>query len=38
VSQVVTLDRDFLTERTGKLPARIMAAVDAGLRLVVDLP
>jgi mRNA interferase MazF len=38
VSQVVTLDRDFLTERTGKLPARIMAAVDAGLRLVLDLP
>ena len=38
VSQVVTLDRDFLTERTGKVPARIMAAVDAGLKLVLDLP
>jgi mRNA interferase MazF len=38
VSQVVTLDRDFLTERTGKVPARIMAAVDAGLKLVLALP
>jgi mRNA interferase MazF len=38
VSQVVTLDRDFLSERTGKVPARLMAAVDAGLKLVLDLP
>jgi len=38
VSQVVTLDRDFLTERTGKLPARLLAAIDAGLKLVLDLP
>ena len=38
VSQVVTLDRDFLTERTGKLPGRLRAAVDAGLKLVLDLP
>jgi mRNA interferase MazF len=38
VSQVVTLDRDFLAERTGKLPARLRAAVDAGLKLVLDLP
>jgi mRNA interferase MazF len=38
VSQVVTLDRDFLAERTGKLPARLLAAVDAGLKLVLDLP
>ena len=38
VSQVVTLDRDILTERTGKLPARLRAAVDAGLKLVLDLP
>jgi mRNA-degrading endonuclease toxin of MazEF toxin-antitoxin module len=29
-SQLVTLDRDFLTERTGKLPARLLAAIDAG--------
>jgi mRNA interferase MazF len=38
VSQVVTLDRDFLTERTGKLPARLLTAIDAGLKLVLDLP
>jgi mRNA interferase MazF len=38
VSQVVTLDRDFLAERTGKLAAKLRAAVDAGLKLVLDLP
>jgi mRNA interferase MazF len=38
VSQVVTLDRDFLMERTGKLPIRLLVAVDAGLKLVLDLP
>ena len=38
VSQMVTLDRDLLTERTGKLPTRLLAAVDAGLKLVLDLP
>jgi mRNA interferase MazF len=37
VSQVVTLDRDYLSERAGKLPARTMAAVDAGLRAVLEL-
>jgi len=37
VSQVVTLDREFLVERAGRLPARLMANVDAGLRLVLDL-
>lgn len=38
VSQVVTLDREFLAERTGKLPSRLRAAVDAGLKLALDLP
>ena len=37
VSQVVTIDRDYLHERAGRLPASIMAQVDAGLRLVLDL-
>jgi mRNA interferase MazF len=37
VSQVVTLDRDFLDRRAGKLPPRSMAAIDAGLKLVLDL-
>ena len=38
LSQVVTVDRDFLTKRTGKLPVRLLAAIDAGLKLVLDLP
>jgi mRNA interferase MazF len=37
VSQVVTLDRDFLDKRVGKVPTRLMAAVDGGLKLVLDL-
>jgi len=37
VSQVVTVDRDVLTERVGKAPPAVMAAVDHGLRLVLDL-
>jgi mRNA interferase MazF len=37
VSQLVTLDRTYLTERVAKLPTRTMAAIDAGLRLVLDL-
>jgi mRNA interferase MazF len=37
VSQLVTLDREFLEERVGRLPARFMAAVDAGLKLVLAL-
>lgn len=37
VSQVVTVDRDALTERAGQLPSALLAAVDAGLRLVLSL-
>jgi len=37
VSQVVTLDRDVFSERAGSLSAHTMRAVDAGLRLVLDL-
>ncbi|MGH7720744.1 MAG: type II toxin-antitoxin system PemK/MazF family toxin [Gemmatimonadaceae bacterium] len=37
VSQIVTLDRDDLTERSGRLPARVMRAVDDGLRFVLGL-
>ncbi len=37
VTQVVTLDEDYLTERTGRVPPKTMALVDAGLRLVLDL-
>jgi mRNA interferase MazF len=37
VSQVVTLDRDFLTERAGMLPPRLLHSVDNGLRLALQL-
>ena len=37
VSQVVTVGRDVLTERVGKLSPDLMTTVDAGLRLVLSL-
>lgn len=37
VTQILTLDEDYLTERTGRIPPRLMAQVDAGLKLVLDL-
>jgi mRNA interferase MazF len=37
VSQIITLDRRFLTERVGTLPAKTTARVDAGLRMVLEL-
>ena len=37
VSQLLTLDRSFLTEEVGKLPSHVLADVDAGLRLVLEL-
>ena len=37
VTQVVTLDRDYLVERAGQVSARLLAGIDAGLRLVLDL-
>jgi mRNA interferase MazF len=37
VTQVVTLDVEFLTERAGRIPPGLMAQVDAGLKLVLDL-
>lgn len=37
VSQLVTLDRDYLSERIARIPSSLMAQVDAGLRLVLDL-
>jgi mRNA interferase MazF len=38
VTQIITLDREFLVKRVGGLPRRLMAAVDGGLKLVLDLP
>jgi mRNA interferase MazF len=37
VSQVVTVDREFLSERAGRLRGRALEAVDDGLRLALDL-
>jgi mRNA interferase MazF len=37
VSQLLTLDRSFLTERAGTLPPRLQGSVDEGLRLVLEL-
>ena len=37
VSQVITLDRDVFTEKAGAVPQTTMRAVNAGLRLVLDL-
>ena len=37
VTQIVTLDEDYLSERTGRIPPRLMAHVDAGLKLILDL-
>ncbi len=34
VSQVLTIDRQILTERVGKLPSRIMVRVNEGLEMV----
>ena len=36
VSQIVTIDRDFLSEPTGKVGGQLMKSVDAGLRLVLS--
>ncbi len=37
VSLVLTIDRDILTDRAGKLSGDLLSAVDAGLRLVLSL-
>jgi len=37
VTQVITLDTDNLSERAGRVGPKLMARVDAGLRLVLDL-
>ena len=37
VSQLLTLDRSFLTEHAGTLPSRLQRLVDDGLRTVLQL-
>lgn len=38
VSQLITLDRSFLSEKVKMLAARELARVEAGLKLVLSLP
>lgn len=37
VSQIVTIDRDFLAEPAGKLRGHLMKSIEDGLRLVLSL-
>jgi len=37
VSQIVTIDRDVLRERVGKVPGQVRERIDRGVRLVLDL-
>ena len=37
VSQILTIDRSFLTERVRMLPAQVVSRVDSGIRLVLGL-
>jgi mRNA interferase MazF len=37
VSQIVTIDRDFLAEPAGKLRGQLLKSIDDGLRLVLGL-
>ncbi len=37
ISQVVTIDKDFLTERVRTLPTNILEQIESGLRLVLRL-
>ena len=37
VSQLVTMDRDSLTERAGRIRGELQTAVDKGLRLILAL-
>ena len=37
VSQVLTLDRRFLTKRVSRLPGKLMEEIESGIRLVLAL-
>ena len=36
-SQVITVDRTFLTEKCGRLPTKLIKSIDEGLRLALSL-
>jgi len=37
ISQVITIDKGFLTEKIGDLPQHLIEQVEDGLRLIMDL-
>ena len=37
ISQVITVDKSFLTEKVGGIPSHLFEQVENGLRLVLDL-
>ena len=37
VSQVITVDRAFLTEKCSRLPSHLISSIDEGLRLALSL-
>ena len=37
VSQILTMDKSFLTERVDELPGELLTGVESGLRLVLGL-
>lgn len=37
VTRLVTLDEDYLAERSAQIPPALMSRIKAGLRLVMDL-
>ncbi|NWG75136.1 MAG: type II toxin-antitoxin system PemK/MazF family toxin [Rubrivivax sp.] len=37
ISQVITIDKSFLTERIGSLPSQVLQQIETGLRLVLAL-
>ena len=37
VSQILTIDKSFLTKRVGKLAPRLLAEIEDGMRLVLSL-
>jgi mRNA interferase MazF len=37
ISQLVTLNKDALTEQAGIVPTRLLDRIEAGLRLILDL-
>jgi len=37
VSQVITINRNFLTEKAGRLQSKALRSIEEGLRLVLNL-